>query len=136
MRHQGSGNVRSVLVISFVAATVGMVVDVCSGPLPPHDVLAMLLDLAGAAPALEDAPPDAGGLRGERQPPPSLVGVADWPVPVLAAKCRPHAKRRIALAPTAAAGKGARAAGPRAWSSDRLPTFHAPSLIHLCRLNC
>jgi hypothetical protein len=91
----------------FVISALGMEVDVCSGPLPAQEGLALLLRSAeragertpGAADHERGASARRPGRDDARRQPHSAVRVADWPVPMLALKCRQYTKRNVALAP-------------------------------------
>lgn len=132
--------------MSLVVSTFGMEVDVCSGPLPPQEGLALLLGFAGQAaghgvPSRDaqwgDSRTPSAVERGEGGPQPqSSVSVADWPAPGLVVKCRQQARRNVTLAPGAVEAPPvlfARAETSHVQKPLAL-RFQAPD--HLSRLNC
>jgi hypothetical protein len=149
VRRRAKHSFKSLLIVSAVAATFGMEVDVCSGPLSAHEGLAVLLDLpgrvhAGGGPGTAAASADACGRsrvdepgRGQpRKAPRGTVSVADWPASRLVLKCRQGVKRNVTLTFALAAELPERAAVSRPSLLDDARDARCPSPVDLCRLNC
>lgn len=142
-------NIRTLLLASVVLAALGMEVDICSGPLPPTDGLALILGAISSDRRADDATAEsvnAGPCDGSRsvpddcdsqqRQPRKLVSAAEWPVPLLLLKCRYQTKRNVTFAPSAVEAPSSRATGSSPSVLDVSLSSHFYPPDQLCRLNC